>query len=86
VTTQGRNNIVYIMTVSDLLEQFLATSIIISTRLLQVVNMQFIPNLLTTSDKQCEDNLLTTCWQTWYSIRCELFACVSHRATDENLF
>jgi hypothetical protein len=24
---------------------------------------QLVPNLLTTCDKQCEDNLLTACWQ-----------------------
>jgi hypothetical protein len=46
----------------------LATSLIISTRLLQVV-----PNLLTTCDKQCEYILLTVCWLV---TRCEIFTCV----------
>ena len=29
---------------------------------------QVVPNLLTTCDKQCEDNLLTACWQTCYKM------------------
>jgi hypothetical protein len=41
----------------------LATSLIVSTRLLQVVSY-----LLTTWDKQCEHNLLTACWQTCYKM------------------
>jgi hypothetical protein len=45
----------YIMTVSDLLEQPCNKSDNIN---------KVVPNLLTTWDKQCEQNLLTTCWQT----------------------
>jgi hypothetical protein len=41
---------------------------IISTRLLQVVIKQLVPNLLTTWDKQSEHNLLTACWQTFYKM------------------
>ena len=53
------------MTVSDLLEQPCNKSDNIN----KVVTScsQFVPNLLTTWDKQCEDNLLTTCWQTCYT-------------------
>jgi hypothetical protein len=47
------------MTVYRICPNNLATSLIISTRLLQVV-----PYLLTTWDKQWEDNLLTASWQT----------------------
>ena len=43
------------------------TSLIISTRLLQVVN-SFVPNLLTTCNKPCEHNLLTACLQTCYKL------------------
>jgi hypothetical protein len=52
LTTQGCNNIV-ISWLYRTCWNNLATSLIISTRLLQVVN-----SLLTTWDKQCEHNLL----------------------------
>jgi hypothetical protein len=57
----------------------LATSLIISTRLLQVVNS--LLNLLTSWDKQCEHNLLTACWQTcckmWDFYACTLISAIN---------
>jgi hypothetical protein len=62
------------MTVSDLLEQPCNKSDSIN----KVVTScsQFVPNLLTTWDKQSEHNLLTACWQTLggrLATRCEIF-------------
>ena len=50
------------MTVSDFWNN-VATSLIISTSLLQIVN-----SLFQTWDKQCEHNLLTACWQSCYKM------------------
>jgi ACR3 family arsenite efflux pump ArsB len=58
--TQGCNNI----SISWLYRSCwnnLATSTIVSTRLLEVFNSLFQINLLATWDKQCEHNLLTAC-------------------------
>jgi hypothetical protein len=53
------------MTVSDLLEQPCKTSD--DTNKVVTSCQQFVANLLTTLDKQCEHNLLTACWQTCYN-------------------
>jgi hypothetical protein len=67
--TQGCNNIV-ISWLYRTCWNNLALSLIISTRLLQIVHTHslHVPNLLTTWDKQCEHNLLTACWQTCYKM------------------
>jgi hypothetical protein len=70
LTTQGCNNIV-ISWLYRTCWNNLVTSLILSTRLLQLV-----PNLSTTWDKQCEHNLLTAWWQTCYKMR-DFYVCSS---------
>jgi hypothetical protein len=83
LTTQGCNNIV-ISWLYRTCWNNLGTNLIVSTRLLQVVNSltnsttwqlnssttttAWQLNSLTTWDKQCEHNLLTACWQTCYKM------------------
>jgi hypothetical protein len=65
LTTQGCNNIV-ISWLYRTCWNNLATSLITSTKLLQLLT-RVVPNLLTTWDKQCEHNLLPACW-TFYKM------------------
>jgi hypothetical protein len=60
------------MTVSDLLEQPCYKSDNIDK--LVTSCLQLVPNLLTTWAKQCEQNLLTVCWQTCNNMR-DFYVC-----------
>jgi hypothetical protein len=56
------------MTVSDLLEQPCNKSDNINKVKVVTSWQQLVLNLLTTWDKQCENNLLTAYWQTCYKM------------------